>query len=105
MSADLAFTTTVEPWPALAAPHEPFEAQPQLGQRLPAPTAALATIGHELRGPLHALGASATMLAEDFDSLSPEQVRQVARAIQRRALWLQGLTENLLTAATLERGG
>jgi two-component system, OmpR family, sensor histidine kinase KdpD len=42
---------------------------------------------------------------EDVETLSPEQVRQMAQAIHRRTLWLQGLAENLLTAAALERGG
>ena len=68
-------------------------------------TAPLATLAHELRGPLHSLSASATVLVEDIDELSPDQIKQMARAIQRRALWLQGLTENLLCAASVERGG
>jgi two-component system, OmpR family, sensor histidine kinase KdpD len=69
------------------------------------PSAPLATLAHELRAPLHSLSASAAVLAEDLDELSPDQIRQMARAIQRRAVWLQGLTENLLCAATTERGG
>ncbi|HEU5318511.1 MAG TPA: HAMP domain-containing sensor histidine kinase [Chloroflexota bacterium] len=74
-------------------------------ERATPPSDALATIAHELRGPLQSLGTSAALLAEDVDTLSPSQVRETALAIHRRAVWLQRLAENLLTAAALERGG
>src|SRR4030088_2683560 len=64
----------------------------------------LATVAHELRGPLPALATSSELLAEDFLHLDPEQVKSMLGAMHRRALWLQGLVENLLAAATI-RGG
>jgi two-component system sensor histidine kinase KdpD len=65
---------------------------------------ALATIAHELRGPLHALATSSELLAEDFLQLNPEQVKSMLEAMHRRTVWLQGLVENLLCAATIREG-
>src|SRR5215471_7693189 len=64
----------------------------------------LATVAHELRGPLTALATSSELLAEDFAHLDPEQVRSMLGAMRRRTLWLQGLVENLLFAATIREG-
>src|ERR687885_2856680 len=64
----------------------------------------LATVAHELRGPLTALATSSELLAEDFEVLDPEQVRGMLSAMHRRTLWLQGLVENLLAAATIREG-
>src|SRR5689334_21614624 len=64
----------------------------------------LATVAHELRGPLTALATSSELLAEDFVHLDPEQVKHMLEAMHRRTLWLQGLVENLLCAATIREG-
>src|SRR5437879_7067831 len=64
----------------------------------------MATIAHELRGPLTALATSSELLAEDFLHLDPEQVKSMLGAMHRRTLWLQGLVENLLCAATIREG-
>jgi two-component system sensor histidine kinase KdpD len=64
----------------------------------------LATVAHELRGPLTALATSSELLAEDFLQLDPEQVKSMLGAMHRRAIWLQGLVENLLCAATIREG-
>jgi two-component system sensor histidine kinase KdpD len=64
----------------------------------------LATVAHELRGPLTALATSSELLAEDFPHLDPSQVQGMLSAIHRRTLWLQGLVENLLCAATIREG-
>jgi len=64
----------------------------------------LATVAHELRGPLTALATSSELLAEDFVHLEPQQIRDMLGAMHRRALWLQGLVENLLCAATIREG-
>jgi signal transduction histidine kinase len=64
----------------------------------------LATVAHELRGPLTALATSSELLAEDFLHLDPEQVQSMLAAMHRRTLWLQGLVENLLCAATIREG-
>jgi len=66
----------------------------------------LATVAHELRGPLTALATSSELLAEDFSSgrLDPEQIQTMLAAMHRRTVWLQGLVENLLTSATIREG-
>jgi signal transduction histidine kinase len=64
----------------------------------------LATVAHELRGPLTALAQSSELLAEDFLHLDPEQIKSMLGAMHRRTLWLQGLVENLLCAATIREG-
>ena len=64
----------------------------------------LATVAHELRGPLTALATSSELLAEDFPRLEPTQVQSMLASIHRRTLWLQGLVENLLCAATIREG-
>jgi two-component system sensor histidine kinase KdpD len=66
--------------------------------------AVFSTVAHELRGPLMALATSAELLVADFESLSPEQVREMVAGIHCRALWLQELVENLLCAASLQEG-
>jgi two-component system sensor histidine kinase KdpD len=65
---------------------------------------AFSMVAHELRGPLMALATSSELLVEDFDRLPREQVRDMVAGIHGRALWLQGLVENLLAAATLQEG-
>src|SRR5579871_6644171 len=64
----------------------------------------LATVAHELRGPLTALATSSELLAEDFLHLDPEQIKTMLGAMHRRTLWLQGLVENLLCAASIREG-
>ncbi|MDQ3808985.1 MAG: ATP-binding protein [Chloroflexota bacterium] len=64
----------------------------------------LAALAHELRGPLTALAQSSELLAEDFQRLDPDQLKSMLDAIHRRTLWLQGLVENLLAAATIREG-
>ena len=64
----------------------------------------LATLAHELRGPLAALTTSSELLVADFEHLDPAQVRGMVAAMHRGALWLQGLVENLLCAASLRDG-
>jgi two-component system sensor histidine kinase KdpD len=75
-------------------PDLPFTGEPRV----------LSTVAHELRGPLTALVTSAELLVEDFDSLPPEQMRQMVSTMHRGALWLHGLVENLLCAATITDG-
>src|SRR5205814_4955404 len=64
----------------------------------------LAAVAHELRGPLTALAQSSELLAEDFLQLGPDKIKTMLDAMHRRTLWLQGLVENLLCAATIREG-
>jgi len=69
----------------------------------PGPTI-LATVAHELRGPLTAMEMASDLLDRDFELLDPKQVRSMISSIHRRALSLRGLAENLLCAATISDG-
>ncbi|HEX2184910.1 MAG TPA: ATP-binding protein [Chloroflexota bacterium] len=62
------------------------------------------TVAHELRGPLMALATSAELLVSDLEQLPQAHVKEMVAGIHSRAIWLQGLVENLLCAAAL-RGG
>ncbi len=64
----------------------------------------LATVAHELRGPLSALTTSSSLLAADFDGFDDGERRRLVTTIHRRALWVQGLIENLFSAATIQQG-
>ncbi len=64
----------------------------------------LAVVAHDLRAPLTGLATASELLAEDADVLDRRQIRRMASTIQRGALWLQGLVENLLCAATVCEG-
>lgn len=66
--------------------------------------AVLATVAHELRGPLTALQTTSELLERDFDLLDPQQIRVMVSAMHRRTLWLRDLVENLLCAATVDDG-
>jgi signal transduction histidine kinase len=87
---------TAVPEPLNSAAVPPSEPQHELS--------VLATVAHELRGPLHALATSSELLAEDFLQLNPGQVKSMLDAMHRRTVWLQGLVENLLCAATIREG-
>jgi signal transduction histidine kinase len=82
----------------------PIKQSVQPGQAPHHELTVLATVAHELRGPLTALATSSELLAEDFLHLDPEQVKSMLGAMHRRTIWLQGLVENLLCAATIREG-
>jgi two-component system sensor histidine kinase KdpD len=64
----------------------------------------LSSVAHDLRTPLAALVTSSEVLAEDFDVLDRQEIRGMVLSMHRRALWVQGLVENLLCAATIREG-
>lgn len=64
----------------------------------------LAAVAHELRGPLSAMATASELLERDFDRLDRQQAMLMVSSINRRALWLRGLVENLLCAATADDG-
>jgi signal transduction histidine kinase len=64
----------------------------------------VATITHELRGPLTALATASELLDRDLDLLDAAQVRVMVSGIHRRALWMRGLMENLLCSAAINEG-
>lgn len=64
----------------------------------------LATVAHEIRGPLSALETASELLDRDLDNLDDQQIRTMISAIHRRTLWLRGLMENLLCSAAIREG-
>ena len=66
--------------------------------------ALLASLTHEVRTPVAALATGSELLLEDLDRLNPEEMRRIVRTVHRGAMWLQGLVENVLFAATVAEG-
>jgi two-component system sensor histidine kinase KdpD len=67
--------------------------------------ALLASLVHELRTPVTALATGSELLLDDLDHLSRDDLRRIVGTMHRGAIWLQGLIENVLYAATLAEGG
>lgn len=59
----------------------------------------ISTLAHELRQPVTALALSSAALAQDAEVFGPQEIGALASGIHRRALWLQGVVENLLATA------
>ena len=66
--------------------------------------ALLASLTHELRTPVAALATGSELLLDDLDRLSPDELRRIVQTVHRGAMWLQGLVENVLFAATVAEG-
>ncbi|ABX06026.1 MAG TPA: PAS domain-containing sensor histidine kinase [Herpetosiphon sp.] len=64
----------------------------------------LATISHEFRTPLSAQLASLELLLDQLPQLSTAQIRQLIVSLQRGALRLTYLIDNLLESARIEAG-
>jgi len=67
--------------------------------------ALLAGLVHELRTPVTALATGSELLLDDLDTLSRDDLQRIVETMHRGAMWLQGLIENVLFAATLAEGG
>src|SRR5215207_8372756 len=67
--------------------------------------ALLAGLVHELRTPVTALATGSELLLDDLDTLSRDDLQRIVETMHRGAIWLQGLIENVLYAATLAEGG
>ena len=64
----------------------------------------IATVAHELRGPMSALATASELLERDLDGLDPEQIRGMVSAMRRRVLWMNQLVDNLLCNAAAGDG-
>jgi signal transduction histidine kinase len=64
----------------------------------------IATVAHELRGPMSALATASELLERDLDGLNGEQVRRMVSAMHRRVLWMNQLVDNLLCNAAADDG-
>jgi signal transduction histidine kinase len=78
------------------------ETDVEAGRRLR--DAVLANVTHEFRTPLAAQLASIEMLRDRLDSLSPGEARGLVLALERGALRLTRLVDNLLESVRLEAG-
>ena len=66
--------------------------------------ALLSAISHDLRTPLAAIVGSASSLVEDQGQLTPEDRRELSRAVYDEAQRMASLTSNILDMARLESG-
>jgi len=66
--------------------------------------ALLSSLVHELRTPVTALATGSELLLDDLDELSRNDLRRIVQTMHRGAIWLQGLIENVLYAATVAEG-
>jgi len=64
----------------------------------------LSSIAHEIRTPVTALATASELILEDLDQMGRDELVRITETMHRGAVWLQGLVENLLCAATLSEG-
>ena len=64
----------------------------------------LRSVAHDLRSPLTALTGASSLLADEMDSLSPEQQKKLARDISEEMVWLANLVENILNMTRISEG-
>jgi two-component system sensor histidine kinase KdpD len=69
----------------------------------PAPNL-VSSVAHELRSPLAAVVTASELLVRDFELLEKDQILGMLAKIHRGGLWLQGLVDNLLCAASIGEG-
>ena len=89
--------------PRTGAPQRMVREQPPIPNGLSS-GALLASLTHELRTPVAALATGSELLLEDLDRLSLDEMRRIVQTVHRGAMWLQGLVENVLFAATVAEG-
>jgi len=65
----------------------------------------LRAVSHDLRTPLTTIYGSSSLITEQYDSLSREQVLQLVGGVKEDAQWLMGMVENLLSVTKLDTEG
>ncbi len=65
----------------------------------------LRAVSHDLRTPLTTIYGSSSLIMEQYDSLSREQVLQLVGGISEDAQWLMGMVENLLSVTRIDSKG
>ncbi len=65
----------------------------------------LRAISHDLRTPLTAIYGSASAILEHFETLTKEQLKQLAEGIEEDSEWLIGMVENLLSVTRIDNQG
>lgn len=59
----------------------------------------LATLTHELRSPVAAMAMNVDVLLRDFEQIGAHETLAILQRIQRSAIWLQTMIDNLAVAA------
>ncbi len=65
----------------------------------------LRAVSHDLRTPLTTIYGSSEAIIDGMDSLTKEQVLQLASGIKEDSEWLMGMVENLLTVTRIDNNG
>lgn len=65
----------------------------------------LRAVSHDLRTPLTTIYGSSSAIVEGENTLSKEQVLQLAKGIREDSQWLIGMVENLLTVTRIDNDG
>lgn len=83
--------------------HQMTTAPLTLPSHAPHKSVRLSTITHELRAPLASLQVTVELL-DEFDSLTPNEVRRLVAGLQHNVSWMTGLVDNLTSYSLLEPG-
>lgn len=65
----------------------------------------LRAVSHDLRTPLTTIYGSSSLIVEQYDSLSREQMLQLVEGVREDAQWLMGMVENLLSVTKIDEKG
>jgi len=65
----------------------------------------LRAVSHDLCTPLTTIYGSSSLIMEQYDELSRQQVLQLVDGVREDAQWLMGMVENLLTVTKIDTNG
>lgn len=65
----------------------------------------LRAVSHDLRSPLTTIYGSSSLIMEQYNQLSSEQVLQLVEGVREDAQWLMGMVENLLSVTKIDTEG
>lgn len=65
----------------------------------------LRAISHDLRTPLTTIYGSSSVMVENVNELSKEQIKELSEDIKEDAQWLIGMVENLLSVTKIDNSG
>ena len=65
----------------------------------------LRAVSHDLRTPLTTIYGSSSLIMEQYDFLTAEQIQQLVGGVREDAQWLMGMVENLLSVTRIDSKG
>jgi len=65
----------------------------------------LRAVSHDLRTPLTTIYGSSSLIMDQYEELSREQMLQLVGGIREDAQWLKGMVENLLSVTKIDNNG